>query len=85
MNSALLLLLLLLFYGALDYLDIVRIQAYAIKCVKRAKFLVYTAYKKCSFDFRLSFSYFNKLRFMNWGVDLSTLSHILSPFDDLSR
>ena len=30
------LLLLLLFHGALDYLDIVRIQAYAIKCVKRA-------------------------------------------------
>ena len=41
MNSALLLLLLLLFYGALDYLDKVRIQAYAIKCVKRANFGVH--------------------------------------------
>ena len=39
------------------YLDMFRIQAYAIiKC----KFLVYTAYKKCPFDFRLSFSYFDK-------------------------
>ena len=34
----LLLLLLLLFYGAVDYLDIFRIQAYAIKCAKRAIF-----------------------------------------------
>ena len=39
------------------YLNIFQIQPYAIiKC----KFLVYTAYKKCPFDFLLSFSYFNK-------------------------
>ena len=37
---------------------------------------MYTAYKKCSFDLRLSFSYFNKLSFMNCSVDPSTLSHI---------
>ena len=55
MNSALLLLLLLLFYVALDYLDIVRIQAYAIKCVKRANFWCTRRTKNVlsTFDYRL--------------------------------